>query len=895
RDNDRLLRSLERLRDLGNTVLVVEHDEDTMRAADFIVDFGLGPGVRGGEVVAAGRYPEIVRNPKSLTGQYLSGKKRIAVPEKRRPATGQKLTVVDARHHNLKDLTVDIPLGQFVCVTGVSGSGKSSLVNDVLLGTLREKLARNGFGEAEENGDEAPAEADTPAAALCDRIDGMEQIDKVIDIDQSAIGRTPRSNPATYIKVFDEIRALFAAVTEAKVRGYSPSRFSFNRPGGRCEACEGNGSTRLEMDFLADVWVTCPVCEGRRFNRETLQVRYRGKSIHDVLEMDVQEALDLFENVKKIRDMLQTLHDVGLDYLKLGQPSPTLSGGEAQRIKLARELCRRSTGRTLYVLDEPTTGLHFDDIQKLLQVLHGFVQSGNTVLVIEHNLDVLKTADWLIDLGPEGGKEGGKLVAAGTPEEVAGNAASYTGQALKPALAPKPKSPRTPVRETSKSSRAAARGLDRITHISVEGAAEHNLKHIDLSMPRDAMTVCCGPSGSGKSSLALDTVYAEGQRRYVESLSSYARQFLGQVQKPKVERIEGLSPAISIEQKTTSKSPRSTVGTVTEIYDYLRILYARLGEPHCPACGIPVGTQTADEIIEKVLALPEGTKLYLLAPVERRGQERYDAIWDEVRRAGYVRIRVDGTSHSLDEPPTIDHRRKHAVEVIVDRIVVRANQRTRVADAVEQALDLGRGVMMIAHVDPEKDESKWRTDRYSQHLTCEGCGRSFEPLNPHNFSFNSPLGWCPACEGLGVQQGANPALLLRDPKLTLREGAIAAWPDLTPDQPFTRFAAAIGRRAGFDLDTPFARLTPLQQRAILQGTGDAWLTLEKSGATFQYKGLYPAIDEAARVSFVYRQRLDHLVSEVPCSACGGSRLRDDAAAVRFAGLTIGQMSELPVS
>ncbi|HEX4589352.1 MAG TPA: excinuclease ABC subunit UvrA, partial [Gemmataceae bacterium] len=611
RDNDRLLRSLERLRDLGNTVLVVEHDEDTMRSADYIVDFGPGPGVRGGEVVAAGRFAEIVADGKSLTGQYLSGKKRIDVPAKRRPTTGQTLTVVGAHHHNLQDLTVSIPLGQFVCVTGVSGSGKSSLVNDVLLGTLREKLARNGFDEAEtENGEETPGEAETPAAALCDRIDGMAQLDKVIDIDQSAIGRTPRSNPATYIKVFDEIRALFAAVTEAKVRGYTASRFSFNRPGGRCEACEGNGSTRLEMDFLADVWVTCPVCEGRRFNRETLQVRYRGKSIHDVLEMDVQEALDLFENVPKVRGMLQTLHDVGLDYLKLGQPSPTLSGGEAQRIKLARELCRRSTGRTLYVLDEPTTGLHFDDILKLLQVLHGFVDAGNTVLVIEHNLDVLKTADWLIDLGPEGGKEGGNLVAAGTPELVAACAASYTGQALKTVLAPKARSPRTAVRGPAKPKRITNDG-GRITHISIEGAAEHNLKHIDLSMPRDAMTVCCGPSGSGKSSLAIDTVYAEGQRRYVESLSSYARQFLGQVQKPKVERIEGLSPAISIEQKTTSKSPRSTVGTVTEIYDYLRILYARLGEPHCPACGIAVGTQTADEIIAKVLALPEGTKLYL--------------------------------------------------------------------------------------------------------------------------------------------------------------------------------------------------------------------------------------------------------------------------------------------
>src|SRR5205823_5641956 len=442
-------------------------------------------------------------------------------------------------------------------------------INDILKEALlaagrRDASADEEGGAEEENG--GPGAAHEVGAH--DRITGTEHIDKVIDIDQSPIGRTPRSNPATYIKLFDEIRSLYTLTAEAKVRGYQPGRFSFNRPGGRCEACEGNGSNRLEMDFLADVWVTCPICEGRRFNRETLQVRYRGKSIQDVLEMDVQEALVHFENVPKVRPMLQTLHDVGLDYLKLGQPSPTLSGGEAQRIKLARELCRRSTGKTLYVLDEPTTGLHFADIRKLLQVLHGFVEAGNTVVVIEHNLDVVKTADWIIDLGPEGGAGG-------------------------------------------------------------------------------------GPSGSGKSSLAMDTVFAEGQRRYVESLSSYARQFLGQVQKPKVEHVSGLSPAISIEQQTTSKSPRSTVGTVTETYDYLRILYARLGEPYCPACDIPIGTQTVDEIIEKILSLPEGTRIYLLAPLERKGQEKYEAIFEEIRRGGFQRMRVDAKSYSVNEAPNI--------------------------------------------------------------------------------------------------------------------------------------------------------------------------------------------------------------------------------------------------
>ncbi len=413
RDNDRLLATLRRLSQAGNTVVVVEHDEDTMRCADHLVDFGPGPGVKGGEVVAQGTIGELARTSRSVTGAYLSGKRSIAVPSSRKAPDGRCLTIQGARHNNLKGIDVAFPLGLFICVTGVSGSGKSSLVADI----LREALARDLNG------------ADTVPGAH-DRILGLEHLDKVIDIDQSPIGRTPRSNPATYIKLFDLIRDIYTQVPEAKARGFAPGRFSFNVTGGRCEACEGNGSNRLEMDFLADVWVPCPVCEGKRFGRETLQVRFKGKSISDVLNMDVQEALEHFANVPKIAAMLQTLHDVGLDYIKLGQPSPTLSGGEAQRIKLARELVKKGTGKTLYILDEPTTGLHFDDVRKLLDVLHGFKVAGNTVVVVEHNLDVVKTADWVIDLGPDGGAGGGQIVAEGPPEAVAEVASSYTGQAL---------------------------------------------------------------------------------------------------------------------------------------------------------------------------------------------------------------------------------------------------------------------------------------------------------------------------------------------------------------------------------------------------------------------------------------------------------------------------------
>ncbi len=416
RDNDRLLRTLKHLRDIGNTVIVVEHDEDTMRQADYIVDIGPGAGVHGGEVVACGTAEEIMRNPNSLTGQFLSGARKIAVPAHRRKPTGE-LLVRGAREHNLKNIDVRIPLGVFTCVTGVSGSGKSTLVNEIVRKALSRDLNR----------------ARTRPGAH-DGIDGIEALDKVIDIDQSPIGRTPRSNPATYTGMFDLIRNVFAGVPEAKARGYKANRFSFNVKGGRCEACAGDGIIKIEMHFLPDIYVPCDVCKGHRYNRETLEVRYKGKSIYDVLDMTVEQAMEFFENYKQIYRKLRTLYDVGLGYIKLGQPSTQLSGGEAQRIKLATELSRASTGRTLYILDEPTTGLHMADVERLIEMLQKLTDAGNSVLVIEHNLDVIKTADHIIDLGPEGGDGGGTIVAQGTPEEVARVPESYTGQWLQKVL-----------------------------------------------------------------------------------------------------------------------------------------------------------------------------------------------------------------------------------------------------------------------------------------------------------------------------------------------------------------------------------------------------------------------------------------------------------------------------
>ncbi len=965
RDNAMLLDSLKDLRDQGNTVIVVEHDDETMKAADYIVDFGPGPGIRGGEVVARGSVETIKQCDRSVTGAFLSHRRTIGIPARRREGNGHAIEIRGATHHNLRDVSSQFPLGKFICVTGVSGSGKSSLVNDILWEVLNRDVNR-GIGH--------------PGAHQS--ILGLDHVDKAIDIDQSPIGRTPRSNPATYVKLFDLIRDLYTQLPESKLRGFKPGRFSFNVPGGRCEACEGNGANKLEMDFLADIWVTCPVCQGKRFNKETLEVRFKGKNINDVLEMDIQQAIDHFANHPKLVRSLQTLHDVGMDYIKLGQPSPTLSGGEAQRIKLAKELSKRSTGKTVYILDEPTTGLHFVDIEHLLRVLHGFVDAGNTVIVVEHNLDVVKTADWIIDLGPEGGSGGGRILAAGTPEQIAECTESYTGQALRRVLFPdkrvevkrKTKSAsanrRSPSQtlssasvpgtapprwQTSLALKESAQGAE--TSIVVRGASQHNLQHLDLEIPRDLISVFCGPSGSGKSSLAMDTLYAEGQRRYVESLSSYARQFLGQMPKPRVEHVHGLQPSIAIEQKTVGNTPRSTVGTVTEIYDYLRVLFARLGTQHCPDCGIPVESQTIDDVIDRLMKTSiaparDGSdkkfkqkhqplvdvakgdsppRLLILAPQEVTVGQQYARLWERLKEQGYRRVRIDSVTYLLDQVPEIDRKRKHNVEIVVDRVTVNENGRARLAESIELAFDLGKGIIRVATVDDEREEKKWKVEPFSLFRACEKCGRSFEELVPHNFSFNSPLGWCEMCEGIGIQQGTNLGALISDETRSLSEGAVSAWPDPAKSPLFRRMLAAMAAEFGIPLDVPFSQLDSAHQRYVLYGTGEIWIPLssasssaenstslkqsaagtrarkQKSSSTsdtaasnstagfkFQYKGLYPAIEQAASLSYSYRMKLFGLVGDVPCSQCRGSRLRDDASAVKLAGKTIKQLCDLPL-
>ena len=832
------------------------------------------------------------------------------------------LTIRGASANNLKSVEARFPLGRFTCVTGVSGSGKSTLVNEILYAALARDL--NG------------ATAVVPGKHA--GIDGKENLDKIIAIDQTPIGRTPRSNPATYIKLFDEIRDLYTKLPDSKLRGYKAGRFSFNvammRGGGRCEACEGNGANRIEMDFLADVWVTCPVCEGRRFTAETLRMQFKGKSIAQVLEMDVQQALEHFESQPRIRAMLQTLHDVGLDYIKIGQPSPTLSGGEAQRIKLARELVKKATGRTIYVLDEPTTGLHFEDIRRLLTVLHGFVDAGNTVVVIEHNLDVIKTADWILDLGPEGGQAGGQIVAEGAPEVVARHAGSHTGAALAAVLWPQ-----EPSRVARELRRAAGGSGQRggaarpdpfdaaAQAITVAGARQHNLKDLTISFPRNQTTVCTGVSGSGKTSFAIDTVFAEGYRRYVESLSAYARQFLGQLAKPRVEHVSGLSPAICIEQKAASKSPRSTVGTITEIYDYMRVLWARVGSPRCVKCDGPVGSQTVDEIIARIMELEAGAPIMVLSPLKLGDGESWATVINRLKASGYQRVRVDGAVVDVMTAATLDAKRRHRVEVVIDRTMVRDKSRGRIVESVEHALALGNGVMTLlveafetVDEDPPPEtvsdnanapdgaalaetprvaKSRKRPERhitFSQRLACTRCGISYEELGPHQFSFNSQLGWCETCEGLGVQRGAPASQIIVNPSRSILNGAVAGWDDIARGSKFGKLLTALCRSLDVDVDAPLQDWSAEQKQALMYGSGAESIDAGGAfaGVRFRWRGFFPTLDAATRNSWSARMRLRNVVADIPCTDCRGGRLRPDSAAVRLAGKSIVDVCALPL-
>jgi len=747
RDMGRVIAVMHKLRDAGNSLVVVEHDPQIMLAADRILDIGPGPGTRGGQIVGFDRPARIMQSKDSITGRYLSGALHTAgygaarAPEKNTP----RIRLRGATEHNLKNIDVDFPLQRMICVTGVSGSGKSTLIQDVLYAALRKALGK-------------PTETPGQHTALS----GNAHINDVVMVDQSSIGRTTRSNPASYVGAFDAVRSRFASSPLAQSRGYTAGTFSFNSGTGRCPTCSGNGFEHVEMQFLSDVYLRCPDCDGKRYRAEVLEITFEGKSIADVLDTTVADALEFFNHAPDIVRALQPLVDVGLDYLKLGQPVPTLSGGEAQRLKLAGFLAaaanrgRNAVGdnHTLFLFDEPTTGLHFDDVRKLLGAFHKLIAAGHSLIVIEHNLDVIRAADWIIDLGPEGGDAGGELMCSGTPEMVAAHTASHTAKALRdyaaalgaPQTAPKALPPPAKISQM----------------ISVSHAREHNLKNISVDIPRGKFTVVTGVSGSGKSTLAFDIVFAEGQRRYLESLNAYARQFVQSAARPDVDAIYGIPPTVAIEQRTSRGGRRSTVATLTEIYHFLRLLYVKLGTQYCPDCDVAIEPQSIDQIAARIMKQYRNNRIGLLAPlvVNRKGYYTDLAKWAAGK--GYTHLRVDGEFIPTSPWPRLARFKEHSIELPVADIRVTPENEATLRAVLAAALDHGKGIVQVlggldtlADAMAKKDARRIKLTEavYSVKRACPSCNKSFPELDPRLFSYNSKHGWCPSCFGTGLTLG----------------------------------------------------------------------------------------------------------------------------------------------
>jgi len=796
RDVGRLVRVMHNLRDKGNTLLVVEHEEQIIRAVDNLIDIGPGRGEHGGELVWNGSLASFLgasRSPNalpttiaqrsnlsrvatfemasssekpihhSLTRDYLSGHKSITVPKSRRRSTSF-IKIIGARQHNLKNIDVDLPLGIFTCVTGVSGSGKSTLIHDVL---YRNLLVAKGQSSDQEPG-------------ACKSITGAHRIRDVVMVDQAPLARTPRSTPLLYLGLYDRVRELFAAQSEAMSQGLTASAFSFNSGSGRCERCSGTGYEKIEMQFLSDLYVRCAECEGKRFQPHVLKVQLHGKSIHDLLKLTVSEAIEFFAQIgeeKSLSHPVSVLGDVGLGYLQLGQPLSTLSGGESQRLKLVGHLAQthnsqRSTrgesAGDLFIFDEPTTGLHFDDVAMLLRLFQRLVDRGHSIVVIEHNVEVIKCADWIVDLGPEAGDAGGGVVATGTPEQIAKAENSHTGRFLRQVLSKSPKAlhvipsrgdgegPHKIPRESERSFAYAqddnvelARAAEEAPRfrvngakaaIQVHGAREHNLKNIDVKIPREQMVVITGLSGSGKSTLAFDILFAEGQRRFLDSMSPYARQFVEQLEKPDVDLVEGLPPSVAIEQRVTRGGGKSTVATVTEVYHFLRLLFAKTGTQFCPNCDLPVEKQSVAAILKQVESAAKRGVLKVLAPLvkARKGFHTDVAHWAE--RQGFETLYVDGKLIPISQFRKLERFKEHTIDVVVGMIDAKRILKAR--SLTGRALEIGRGTARLL-------DSKNRLIIVSTEMSCPNCGRAFEELDPRLFSFNSPHGACEECGGFG--------------------------------------------------------------------------------------------------------------------------------------------------
>jgi len=759
RDMNRITEAMKRLRDAGNTLVVVEHDPAVMLAADRILDMGPGPGERGGQIVFDGTTQDL-RNADTLTGAYLSARKHVGMGFKRAVTDATpRLILEGAREHNLKNLAVEFPLQRLVCVTGVSGSGKSSLIQDV----LAPALARH-FGKATE----------TPG--LHDRLLGADHLSDVVFVDQSPIGKTARSNPVSYVGAWDVIREIFANSGLARQRGYTASKFSFNNGDGRCPTCGGSGFEHVEMQFLSDVYLRCPDCDGKRYRPEILEVtierqsigapRPRALNVADVLDLTVSEAASLFASDRDVIRALQPIVDVGLEYVKLGQPVPTLSGGESQRLKLAGFLAQAAKSATssrqatatrgvLFLFDEPTTGLHFDDIAKLMRALRKLLEGGNSIVIIEHNLDVIRAADWLIDLGPEGGDAGGLLVAEGPPEEVKLHPVSHTAKALREydstlGLGSLVVAERRPEWRAT-----------RPEAIQIVNAREHNLKSLSVDIPHNKFSVVTGVSGSGKSTLAFDILFNEGQRRYLESLNAYARSIVQPAGRPEVDAVYGIPPTVAIEQRLSRGGRKSTVGTTTEVWHFLRLLYVKLGVQHCVNEGAEVRPQTPDSIAAQLMKRYKGQHIGLLAPLVVNRKGVYTELADWARPRGYTHLRVDGNFLPTTGFPRIDRFKEHTIELPVCDLDVTPANENLLREKLAEALEHGKGVLhVLAPLDGLRGAMMaglgshhhiGKIEVFSTRRACPVCSTSYAELDPRLFSYNSKHGWCPDCVGTGVK------------------------------------------------------------------------------------------------------------------------------------------------
>ena len=801
RDMSRITQAMHRLRDAGNTLVVVEHDPAVMLAADRMIDMGPGPGEKGGHIVFDGSTQDL-KNASTLTGDYLGGRKQVGMGFKRLVTDNTpRLILEGAKVHNLKNVSIEFPLQRLVCVTGVSGSGKSSLIQDVLAPALLRH-----FGKSTE----------TPGAH--DRLLGADHLSDVVFVDQSPIGKTARSNPASYVGAWDSLREIFATAPLSRQRGYTASKFSFNSGDGRCPTCGGSGFEHVEMQFLSDVYLRCPDCDGKRYRPEILEIKIerqamgelkaRYLNVADVLDLTVSEAAALFAQDRDVIRALQPIVDVGLEYVKLGQPVPTLSGGEAQRLKLAGFLAgaaktatssKQSVAKkgTLFLFDEPTTGLHFDDIAKLMRALRKLLEGGHSLIVIEHNLDVIRASDWLIDLGPEGGDAGGYVVAEGMPEDVRNHATSHTALALREyALAMgelgglfkvseaanssgervTPGASYASAKSTIKSSAGATRSpaeLAEQNSIRIVNAKEHNLKNLSVNIPRGQFNVITGVSGSGKSTLAFDILFNEGQRRYLESLNAYARSIVQPAGRPEVDAVYGIPPTVAIEQRLSRGGRKSTVGTTTEVWHFLRLLYVKLGTQHCIHDNAAVQPQTPDSIAAQLLKNFKGQHIGLLAPLVMNRKGVYTELADWARPRGYTHLRVDGNFLPTTNFPRIDRFKEHTIELPVASLKISANEEKQLREALTKTLELGKGVVhVLSQLDGLQEAmddaaakatqgAKEGNTPHTEHIgklqvfstlrACPQCSTSYNELDPRLFSYNSKHGWCPECVGTGVK------------------------------------------------------------------------------------------------------------------------------------------------